>query len=100
DRVRNGYLDRELLHRELAEVAASADAEVKRPLLLALIGRVDELAAGTVFPLLGSAETEQGPWLLGLFCVRDDRTEQAFDADDLDTFRQLAIAAARVIESS
>ena len=51
-------------------------------------------------PLLGSAETEQGPWLLGLFCVRDDRTESAFDADDIDTFRQLAIAAARVIESS
>jgi two-component system sensor histidine kinase HydH len=53
-----------------------------------------------VFPLLGSAETEQGPWLLGLLCVRDDRTDSAFDADDIDTFRQLAIAAARVIESS
>src|SRR5439155_9222622 len=33
-------------------------------------------------------------------CVRDDRTESAFDADDIDTFRQLGIAAARVIESS
>jgi len=53
-----------------------------------------------IFPLLGSAETEQGPWLLGLFCMRDDRTEHPFDADDLDTFRQLANAAARVIESS
>ncbi|MBA3460358.1 MAG: hypothetical protein H0T46_10385, partial [Deltaproteobacteria bacterium] len=49
---------------------------------------------------LGSAETEQGPWLLGLFCLRDDRTESAFDADDIDSFRQLSISAARVIESS
>ena len=32
--------------------------------------------------------------------MRDDRTESAFDADDIDTFRQLAIGAARVIESS
>ena len=32
--------------------------------------------------------------------MRDDRTENAFDADDIDTFRQLAIGAARVIESS
>src|SRR5262249_28459240 len=66
----------------------------------ALQARLDELHAGVIFPLLGSAETEQGPWLLGLFCVRDDRTETAFDGDDLDTFRQLAIGAARVIESS
>ena len=34
------------------------------------------------------------------FRVRDDRTDTAFDADDLDSFRGLAIAAARVIESS
>ncbi|HEX7835813.1 MAG TPA: ATP-binding protein, partial [Kofleriaceae bacterium] len=68
--------------------------------LLALQNRLDELHAGVIFPLLGSAETEQGPWLLGLFCVRDDRTESAFDTDDLDTFRQLAAGAARVIESS
>ena len=32
--------------------------------------------------------------------MRDDRTQSAFDADDIDTFRQLAIGAARVIESS
>jgi two-component system, NtrC family, sensor histidine kinase HydH len=35
-----------------------------------------------------------------MFCVRDDRTEMAFDADDVDVFRQVAIGAARVIESS
>jgi signal transduction histidine kinase len=100
DRVRNGYLDNEMLQREVDEAAGAADAETKRPPLVALKTRVDELHAGVIFPLLGSAETEQGPWLLGLFCVRDDRTEMAFDADDLDTFRQLAIGAARVIESS
>src|SRR5690606_814654 len=36
----------------------------------------------------------------GLFCVRDDRTADAFDPDDIETFRQLAVGAARVIESS
>ncbi|HEU0034427.1 MAG TPA: ATP-binding protein [Kofleriaceae bacterium] len=100
DRVRTGHIDRELLQREIADLATTPDAEVKRPPLVALQNRIDELYAGLVFPLLGSAETEQGPWLLGLFCVRDDRTESAFDADDIDTFRQLGIAAAKVIESS
>lgn len=100
DRVRAGHLDRDQLAREIDELAGAPGNESKRPPLIALKGRVDELYAGLIFPLLGSAETEQGPWLLGLFCVRDDRTEGAFDVDDLDTFRQLAIAAARVIESS
>ena len=100
DRVRNGYLDREQLQRDLGESMSAIDVETKRPPLIALNNRIDELHAGVIFPLLGSAETEQGPWLLGVFCVRDDRTEMAFDADDLDTFRQLAIGAARVIESS
>ncbi|MBX3160604.1 MAG: hypothetical protein KF773_31855 [Deltaproteobacteria bacterium] len=100
DRVRGGQLDREVLHREIEELAGSPEGEAKRAPLIALRGRIDELHAALIFPLLGSAETEQGPWLLGLFCVRDDRAESAFDADDLDTFRQLAIGAARVIESS
>src|SRR5262249_57569559 len=56
--------------------------------------------AGVILRLVGWGEPEQGPWLLGLLCVRDDRTESAFDPDDLDTFRQLAAGAARVIESS
>jgi signal transduction histidine kinase len=100
DRVRLGQLDKDQLQREIDELANADDAEAKRAPLIALKARVDELYAGMIFPLLGSAETEQGPWLLGLFCVRDDRTESPFDADDIDTFRQLAIAAARVIESS
>src|SRR4029079_2374779 len=81
-------------------LAAAPDSDAKRVPVLALQHRLDELRAGVIFPLLGSAETEQGPWLLGLFCIRDDRTENAFDADDIDAFRQLANGAARVIESS
>jgi two-component system, NtrC family, sensor histidine kinase HydH len=100
DRVRSGYLDLDQLARELDEQGQAQDPEAKRTATLALKARVEELQATLIFPLLGSAETEQGPWLLGLFCVRDDRTAGAFDPDDIDTFRQLAIAAARVIESS
>ena len=100
DRVRAGYLDHDQLVHEAEELAAAPQAEAKRVPVVALLSRLDELRAGVIFPLLGSAETEQGPWLLGLFCMRDDRTENAFDADDLDTFRQLADRAARVIESS
>ena len=102
DRVRVGYLDKDQLTREIDDLAASETegSEAKRAPLIALRTRMNELGADLIFPLLGSAETEQGPWLLGLFCLRDDRTESAFDADDIDTFRQLAIGAARVIESS
>ncbi|HEY5924899.1 MAG TPA: ATP-binding protein [Kofleriaceae bacterium] len=100
DRVRGAFLDLEALARELDEVGQAPESEAKRTALLALKTRVEELSAALIFPLFGSAETEQGPWLLGLFCVRDDRTDSAFDPDDIDTFRQLAIGAARVIESS
>jgi signal transduction histidine kinase len=100
DRVRAGYLDKELIARELAELVVAPENESRNASLIALKTRMDELHAGLIFPIYGSAETEQGPWLLGLFCVRDDRTRFAFDADDVDAFRQLAISAARVIESS
>ena len=100
DRVRGGYLDKDFIQREIDELASAPDAEAKRAPLIALKNRLDELHAGLIFPLLGSGETEQGPWLLGLFCLHDDRTEGAFDADDIDVFRQLAIGCARVIESS
>jgi two-component system, NtrC family, sensor histidine kinase HydH len=102
DRVRAGYLDLDQLAREpeLEAGQQAAEAEGKRSALLALKSRVEELHSSLILPLFGSAETEQGPWLLGLFCVRDDRTVSAFDADDIDVFMQLAIGAARVIESS
>jgi len=100
DRVRTGYLDLDALAREIDELGQDPEHEAKRSALQGIKTRVDELHATLILPLLGSAETEQGPWLLGLFCVRDDRTESAFDADDIDVFKQLAIGAARVIESS
>lgn len=110
DRVRGGYIDLDqLAHEPELELGASrgpdgrragGDVEAKRTALVALKSRVEELQATLIFPIFGSAETELGPWLLGLFCVRDDRADSAFDPDDIDTFRQLAIAAARVIESS
>ncbi len=100
DRVRSGFLDVDAMAREPDLEEKSEDADAKRTALVALRTRVDELQATMIVPLLGSAETELGPWLLGLFCVRDDRTDSAFDADDLDAFRQLAIGCARVIESS
>ncbi|HWU87335.1 MAG TPA: ATP-binding protein, partial [Kofleriaceae bacterium] len=100
DRVRAGHIEKELLARELDELVAAPENESRQAALIALKTRLDELHAGLILPVYGSAETEQGPWLLGLFCIRDDRTPFAFDADDIDTFRQLAIAAARVIESS
>src|SRR5690606_3121453 len=100
DRVRSGYLEVDQIARELDELEQTAENEPKRLALQTLRTRLDELHASLILPVLGSAETEQGPWLLGLFCVRDDRTASAFDADDIDVFRQLAIGAARVIESS
>ncbi|MCA9676324.1 MAG: hypothetical protein H6709_15325 [Kofleriaceae bacterium] len=97
DAVRTGYVDVEVLRRELLDPATARD---RRTQVDAVVSRAEQLHADLVFPLLGSAETEQGPWLLGLLMVGDDRAEGAYDLDDIDTFRQLASQAARVIESS
>jgi two-component system sensor histidine kinase HydH len=99
ERLRVQHLDREQVQRELAQLPADAPAE-RREALTAAIATAEQLAAGLVFPFLGTAETEQGPWLLGFLTLRDDRTEGAFDLDDVDVFRALASQAARVIESS
>ena len=100
DRVRAGYLD--LGAARARARRARPTRRTPRPSAPPLDRAQDAASTSCtptlVFPLFGSAETEQGPWLLGLFCVRDDRTESAFDPDDIDTFRQLAIGAARVIE--
>src|SRR4051812_37467432 len=60
DRVRNGYFDKDQLHRERDDESTD---DGKRAQLTALVNRADELCATLIFPLLGSAETEQGPWL-------------------------------------
>jgi len=97
DAVRVGYLDVEVLRRELTVPGLHAERKAE---LEATIAVCEQLHGDLVFALLGSAETEMGPWLLGLLAVGDDRADGAFDLDDIDTFRQLAAQAARVIESS
>ena len=99
ERARAGYIDLEILRAELDGLPTGAPAD-RREAMVATITTCEQLGAGLVFPFLGSAETEQGPWLLGLLIVRDDRSLGAFDLDDIDVFRQLASQAARVIESS
>ncbi|HEY1549796.1 MAG TPA: hypothetical protein VGG28_18335, partial [Kofleriaceae bacterium] len=77
DRVRAGFVDVDAMARESeleGKGSNTDDAEAKRAASVALRTRIDELQSTLIVPLLGSAETEQGPWLLGLFCVRDDRT--------------------------
>ncbi len=87
------------IRRERNALPSDAPAERREP-LAAIIATAELLNAALIFPFPGSAETEHGPWLLGLLAVRDDRAEGAFDGDDIDMFRQLASQAARVIESS
>ncbi len=101
DRLRDGYIDVELVRRELDDLAAGGEVPEKgRGDLEATIQQVEAMQAGLVFPMFGSEETEQGPWLLGILNVRDERVEGAFDLDDIDMFRQLAAQAARTIEAS
>ena len=102
DRLRDGYIDVELLRRELIDIEAAGDAanEKGKEDLEAIIQQVEEMKAGLVFSMFGSEETEQGPWLIGILTVRDERAEGAFDLDDIDMFRQLAAQAARTIEAS
>lgn len=100
DRVRTGTFDAQQLARERDELRGAPDSAPKIETLSACLAKAEELSAALVFPLFGSAETEQGPWLLGLLCIRDDRVQGAFDLDDVDTCRNVATAAARVIESS
>jgi two-component system, NtrC family, sensor histidine kinase HydH len=97
DAVRDGYVDLEVLRRELIDPTIDAERKAE---VVATITVCEQLHADLAFPLLGSAETEQGPWLLGVLAVGDDRADGAYDLDDIDTFRQLSAQAARVIESS
>jgi signal transduction histidine kinase len=103
ERLRDGYIDAELVKRELDELDASGgnnDEDKGREALRATRQQLQEMKANLVFPMFGSAQTEQGPWLLGILAVRDERVEGAFDLDDIDLFRQLTAQAARTIEAS
>ncbi|HTM20044.1 MAG TPA: ATP-binding protein [Kofleriaceae bacterium] len=101
DRLRDGYLDAEVIRRELQNLEGDGGTGSKsREGLQNVLRTLDEMRAGQVFAMYGSEKTEQGPWLLGLLAVRDERAEDAFDGDDIDMFRQLAGQAARTIEAS
>jgi len=99
ERARAGLVDIDAIRREHDTLPPDAVPE-RRETLAAILATAEQLNGALVFAFLGAAETEQGPWLLGLLAVRDDRAEGAFDLDDVDMFRQLASQAARVIESS
>jgi signal transduction histidine kinase len=99
ERARAGLVDLDAIRREHETLPPDAAPE-RRESLTAIITSGEQVNGGLIFAFLGAAETEQGPWLLGLLAVRDDRAEGAFDLDDVDMFRQLASQAARVIESS
>jgi two-component system, NtrC family, sensor histidine kinase HydH len=94
------YLDLELIRRELYAAEAEGGSDAHMAALEALIQQLEEMNATLVFPMFGSADTEQGPWLLGLLAIRDKRVDSAFDSEDIALFRQLAKQAANTIEAS
>ncbi len=102
EKLREGRADLEILQRDLRELEAIGDSpqDSTRETLQSIVQQLEEMNAALVFPMFGSAETEQGPWLLGLLAVRDERANDAFDLDDIDMFRQLAAQCARTIEAS
>jgi signal transduction histidine kinase len=103
-RLRSGYMDVEMVRREYAALALGDDEtrtdKGEFDALEATVQQLDEMHASLVFPMFGSAETEKGPWLLGMIAIRDERVEGVFDLDDIDLFRQLSSQAARAVEAS
>jgi len=102
DRLREGYIDLEVLKRELQLLEATADEQQQTAVhsLDAIARGMVAMHASLVLPMFGSEETEQGPWLLGILTVRDDRSETAFGLDDIDLFAQTAAQAALTIENT
>ncbi|WP_428267111.1 ATP-binding protein [Haliangium sp.] len=94
------YADVEELRRARDEATFGGDRDQERDPLESTLRQVETMNASLVLPMFGSAETEQGLWLLGLLAVRDARSENAFDREDVAMFRQLAAQAARTIEAS
>jgi two-component system sensor histidine kinase HydH len=96
------YVDRDELRRLRDEQGGHDQGRdaIDHEVVESVLRQLDTMNADLVFPMFGSAETEQGPWLLGILAVRDARTESAFDRDDVALFRQLAAQAARSIEAS
>ncbi len=99
-RLREGYVDADVLTREVQNLEGEDGEQRERDELQAVIRSAETLKATLVVPIYGSEDTEQGPWLLGLLGVRDERLEGAFDLDDIDTFRRLAEECGRTIENT
>jgi two-component system, NtrC family, sensor histidine kinase HydH len=102
DRLREGYIDLPTLKRELELLEAAGNKLQKTTVqsLDAIARGLVEIHASLVIPILGSEETEQGPWLLGLLAVRDERSETAFGMDDIEMFSQVAAQAALTVENT
>ncbi|HWM85473.1 MAG TPA: ATP-binding protein [Kofleriaceae bacterium] len=103
DRLRAGYVELETLQRERELVARSAgdpDARAHSESLDQMAQNMESMHASLVVPIFGTAETEQGPWVLGVMGFRDERVEDAFDLDDIEVFRRLAGQVALTIENT
>jgi signal transduction histidine kinase len=103
DRLRERYIDLEALTRELQRLEADGDKAAHKPSVESLdaIARVlVDMNASLVMPLLGSEETEQGKWLLGMLAFRDERANAAFALDDIELFGQLSAQAALTLENT
>jgi two-component system sensor histidine kinase HydH len=103
DRLRAGYVELESLQRErelVARSAADPDARAHSESLDQMAQTMETMHASLAVPIFGTAETEQGPWLLGLMGFRDERVTDAFDLDDIEVFRRLAGQVALTIENT
>jgi len=103
ERLRAGYVELETLSRErelAARSAADPDARAHSEALDLMVQTMESMHVSLAVPIFGTAETEQGPWLLGLMGFRDERVEDAFDLDDIDVFRRLAGQVALTIENT
>ena len=96
ERLRLGYVDKQGLQSEIdPSVNDDSNGDAEK-----LLETLREMHACLAVPILGSEETEQGPWLLGLMAFNDERLEDPFDLDDIDVFRRLAGEVAASIEST
>ena len=100
DRMRPGFLELESIERDRAQPHKSdPESQAAVESLDHTAKTMEEMNASLIIPVFGTAETEQGPWLLGLLCFRDERVE-GFDLDDVDVFRRLANQVAVTIEKT
>ncbi len=101
ERLRAGYVDTEVLSREVLALETSKSKNQREiDDLQAIIRSCEATQTTLMLPIFGSEETEQGRWLLGILGVQDERLEGAFDLDDIDTFKQLADECGKTIENT